>query len=53
MNNRWDYVVEEEKSKNSIEISGENEGSCGVCVVRENECGNKINVKISSGEEKE
>lgn len=47
--NTPDYVLEEDKSNNSIQ----NDGTSGLCVLTQNESGNKINLKITTPEEKE
>lgn len=47
------YVLEEDKSNNSIQITAQNDGTSGLCVLTQNESGNKINLKITTPEEKE
>lgn len=51
--NNPDYVLEEDKSNNSIQITAQNDGTSGLCVLTQNESGNKINLKITTPEEKE
>lgn len=51
--NTPDYVLEEDKSNNSIQITARNDGTSGLCVLTQNESGNKINLKITTPEEKE
>lgn len=51
--NTPDYILEEDKSNNSIQITAQNNGTSGLCVLTQNESGNKINLKITTPEEKE
>lgn len=51
--NTPDYVLEEDKSNNSIQITARNDGTSGLCILTQNESGNKINLKITTPEEKE
>lgn len=51
--NTPDYLLEEDKSNNSIQITARNDGTSGLCVLTQNESGNKINLKITTPEEKE
>lgn len=53
INNTSDYILEEDKSDNSIQITAQNDGTSGLCVLTQNESGNKINLKITTPEEKE
>lgn len=53
INNTSDYILEEDKSDNSIQIIAQNDGTSGLCVLTQNESGNKINLKITTPEEKE
>lgn len=48
-----DYLLEEDKSDNSIQITARNDGTSGLCVLTQNESGNKINLKITTPEKKE
>lgn len=51
--NTPDYILEEDKSNNGIQITAQNDGTSGLCVFTQNESGNKINLKITTPEEKE
>ena len=51
--NNSDYLLEEDKSNNQIQITARNDGTSGTCVLTQNESGNKINLKITTPEEKE
>lgn len=53
INNTSDYLLEEDKSNNSIQITAQNDGTSGLCVLTQNESGNKINLNITTPEEKE
>lgn len=53
INNTSDYLLEEDKSNNQIQITARNDGTSGLCVLTQNESGNKINLKITTPEEKE
>lgn len=53
INNTSDYLLEEDKSNNSIQITAQNDGTSGLCVLTQNESGNKINLKITTPGEKE
>lgn len=49
-----DYLLEEDKGNNCIEITARNDGgTSGLCVLTQNESGNKINLKLTTPEEKE
>ena len=50
--NNTDYLLEEDKSNNIIQITARNDGTSGVCVLTQNESGNKINLRITTPEEK-
>ena len=52
INNTSDYLLEEDKSNNSIQITAQNNGTSGLCVLTQNESGNKINLKITTPDEK-
>ena len=52
INNTSDYLLEEDKSNNDIQITAQNDGTSGLCVLTQNESGNKINLKITTPEEK-
>lgn len=51
--NNSDYLLEEDKSNNEIQITALAEGTSGTCVLTQNESGNRINLKITTPEEKE
>lgn len=51
--NTPDYLLEEDKSNNSIQITAQNDGTSGLCVLTQNESGNKINLHLTTPEEKE
>lgn len=51
--NTSDYVLEEDKSNNSIQITAQDDGTSGLCVLTQNESGNKINLHLTTPEEKE
>lgn len=51
--NNSDYLLEEDKSNNEIQITALADGTSGTCVLTQNESGNRINLKITTPEEKE
>ena len=51
--NNPDYILEEDKSNNSIQITAQNDGTSGLCILTQNESGNKINLQLTTPEEKE
>lgn len=53
IDNTSDYLLEEDKSTNTIQITAQYGGTSGLCVLTQNESGNKINLKITTPEEKE
>lgn len=53
INNTSDYLLEEDKSNNEIQITAQNDGTSGLCVLTQNESGNKINLHLTTPEEKE
>lgn len=53
INNSDDYLLEENKSNNEIQITAQNDGTSGTCVLTQNESGNKINLHLTTPEEKE
>lgn len=53
INNTSDYLLEEDKSNNGIQITAQNDGTSGLCVLTQNESGNKINLHLTTPEEKE
>ena len=48
-----DYVLEEDKSNNIIQITARNDGTSGLCILTQNESGNKINLHLTTPEERE
>lgn len=53
INNTSDYLLEEDKSNNGIQITAQNDGTSGLCILTQNESGNKINLHLTTPEEKE
>lgn len=53
INNTSDYLLEEDKSNNEIQITALADGTSGLCVLTQNESGNKINLHLTTPEEKE
>ena len=51
--NNSDYLLEENKSNNEIQITAQNDSTSGLCVLTQNESGNKINLHLTTPEEKE
>lgn len=51
--NTPDYALEEDKSNNSIRITAQDNGTSGLCILTQNESGNKINLHLTTPEEKE
>lgn len=51
--NNSDYVLEEDTSNNGIQITARNDGTSGLCILTQNESGNKINLHLTTPEEKE
>lgn len=49
--NNPDYVLEEDKS--NIQITALDDGTSGLCILTQNESGNKINLHLTTPEEKE
>lgn len=50
INNTSDYILEEDKSNNQIQITAQNDGTSGLCVLTQNESGNKINLHLTTPE---
>lgn len=48
--NNPDYVLEEDKSNNEIQITARNDGTSGLCILTQNESGNKINLHLTTPE---
>lgn len=53
INNTSDYLLKEDKSNNSIQITALADGTSGLCILTQNESGNKINLHLTTPEEKE
>lgn len=53
INNTSDYILEEDKSNHSIQITALADGTSGTCVLTQKESGNKINLHLTTPEEKE
>lgn len=55
--NTPDYILEEDKSNNliqiTIQITAQDDGTSGLCIFTQNESGNKINLHLTTPEEKE
>lgn len=51
--NNPDYLLEEDKSNNIIQITARNDGTSGLCILTQNESGNKINLHLTTPGEKE
>ena len=51
--NNPDYILEEDKSNNCIQITAQDDGTSGLCILTQNESGNKINLHLTTPEEKE
>lgn len=51
--NNSDYLLKEDKSNNQIQITALADGTSGTCVLTQNESGNKINLHLTTPEEKE
>lgn len=47
-----DYLLEEDKSDNLIQLTARNDGTSGLCIITQNESGNKINLHLTTPEEK-
>ena len=50
--NNPDYLLEEDKSNNEIQITALADSTSGTCVLTQNESGNKINLHLTTPEEK-
>lgn len=53
INNTSDYILEEDKSNNLIQITARDDGTSGLCIFTQNESGNKINLHLTTPGEKE
>lgn len=51
--NNSDYLLEEDKSNNQIQITAPNNGTSGLCILTQNESGNKINLHLTTPEERD
>lgn len=51
--NTPDYLLEEDKSNNIILITARDDGTSGLCILTQNESGNKINLHLTTPGEKE
>ena len=51
--NTPDYLLEEDKSINGIQITAQDDGISGLCILTQNESGNKINLHLTTPEKKE
>lgn len=52
--NNPNYLLEEDKSSNCIQITAQDDdGTSGLCILTQNESGNKINLHLTTPEEKE
>lgn len=50
INNTSDYILEEDKSNNEIQITAQIDGTSGLCILTQNESGNKINLHLTTPE---
>lgn len=48
--NNSDYLLEEDKSNNEIQITALADGTSGLCILTQNESGNKINLQLTTPE---
>lgn len=46
-----DYILEEDKSNNEIQITAQADSTSGLCVLTQNESGNRINLHLTTPEE--
>lgn len=53
IHNTSDYTLEEDKSNNEIQITAQNDGTSVLCILTQNESGNKINLHLTTPEETE
>ena len=49
--NNPDYVLEDDPNINCIQITARNDGTSGLCVLTQNESGNKINLHLTTPDE--
>lgn len=52
IDNTSDYILEEDKSNTEIQITAQIDGTSGLCVLTQNESGNKLNLHLTTPEEK-
>lgn len=50
IDNTSDYLLEEDKSNNGIQITAQYAGTSGLCILTQNESGNKINLHLTTPE---
>lgn len=53
IDNTEDYLLEEDKGNSMIQITAQYDDTSGLCVLTQNESGNKINLKITTPRERE
>mgnify|MGYP000776553941 FL=1 len=53
IDNTSDYLLEEDKGNKEIQITAQYDGTSGTCVLTQNESGNKINLHLTTPNEKE
>lgn len=51
--NNPDYFLEEDEDNNKIQITARNDGTSGLCILTQNESGNKINLHLTTPQERE
>lgn len=51
--NTSDYLLKEDKRNNEIQITAQNDGTSGLCVLTQEESGNKINLHLTTPKGKE
>lgn len=50
--NTPDYLLEEDKSDNTMQITARADGTSGLCILTQNESGNKINLHLTTPKKK-
>lgn len=53
IDNTSDYILEEDKSNNEIQITAQYGGTSGTCVLTQNESGNIVNLHLTTPEKKD
>ena len=48
-----DYLLEEDKSDNTFCLTARNDGTSGICVLTQNESGNKINLNVTTPQKRD